>query len=750
MTESRKKESTSNAAREALIGEVLNEFLDRKAAGEAVNEGELLAEHPELAAELQAHIELLGEIEPTRIAIGELIEKGILTEPTDGRFPARLGPYNIIGPVGRGGMGIVLKAYDESLQRPVAIKLLRPELSHNRTALGRFAREAKAAAALLHPNIITVHAVGEDRGTHYIVMEYIDGPTLAKLIRNEGPLQPGTIRTIFSRVLSGLTAAHNAGLIHRDIKCTNILLAGDEPQVKIADFGLARALTSETRMTMTGSIFGTPEYMSPEQARGDAQIDHRTDLYSAGIVLFEMLTGRAPFKAGTGSAVIHQILHTDPPDPRTIYRAADTHLTLLALRLMARERDDRFASATDVLAALESTDRVSLPAKRRRLVKRVAWSTGCLLLLIGVFAGVWKLSRGSVPSAIAPSPETIAEVRVEPMEDSSSHIVSARYGDSTQWTVFHQFPATVKSVVGAVLLDVDGRNDRVVVAGIHVPPRRRCLFGLNLDRTLRWQLDMSDPAQWPDSGPSGSWRARCLVALNADGKPGEEIIAVAGDPDFYAGRISLIDPKDGAILATFWHPGQLAGLEVLPDFFGPGHPAIFAWGLNNKLDGFGDAPPRPYSPVPGEDIPITKYNIVPVAMILDLRSLNGSAPPRAPQLPVHGVGGAPFTYAYLDLPASGHADFVGPSSSERVRPPREEWTTVCGATEVSCPADVNGPCLQVKIDRTNSSSGALLVVDRDLSPVSAELAGPKEPGITAEWWTRRWRVLVRAVRSPSD
>ncbi|MGD2108982.1 MAG: serine/threonine-protein kinase, partial [Phycisphaerae bacterium] len=216
MAKSRRRKESGSAAREARIGELLNDFLDRKAAGEAVREGEFLANHPALASELQAHLDLLREIEPTRLAIGELIANGTLSEPVDGRFPARLGSYDVIAPIGRGGMGIVLKGYDEQLKRHVAIKILRPELSTDRLALMRFEQEARAAAALQHANIIAVHAVGEERGTHFIVMEYVDGKTLAKLIRETGPLPPSLVGTVLRQVLSGLAAAHRAGLVHRD------------------------------------------------------------------------------------------------------------------------------------------------------------------------------------------------------------------------------------------------------------------------------------------------------------------------------------------------------------------------------------------------------------------------------------------------------------------------------------------------------------------------------------------------------
>jgi serine/threonine protein kinase len=181
------KRMSVNDALEARVGQVLNDFLDRRERGEQVSESELLAQHPELAADLRQHLDLLHDIEPTRHALVELLNRGILAKSADTRYPGRLGPYQVVGLLGRGGMGVVLQAYEERLNRTVALKLLRPELTHDKTVLARFEQEAKAAAGLQHPNIVAVHAIGEENGTHFIVMEFVSGPTLAALVRKEGP-----------------------------------------------------------------------------------------------------------------------------------------------------------------------------------------------------------------------------------------------------------------------------------------------------------------------------------------------------------------------------------------------------------------------------------------------------------------------------------------------------------------------------------------------------------------------------------
>ncbi|MFH1745677.1 MAG: protein kinase, partial [Planctomycetota bacterium] len=176
----RELETLSGDARDERIGEILNEFLDQRARGEAGCEDELLRRHPQFADELRMHLDVLGDMQSRTDTIGTLIRQGLLDACADPRYAAELGAYKIIGMLGRGGMGIVLKAYEESLNRTVALKILRPELAGDLNIVRRFEREAKAAAALRHPNIVTVHAVGSERGTHFIAMEYINGPSLAQ------------------------------------------------------------------------------------------------------------------------------------------------------------------------------------------------------------------------------------------------------------------------------------------------------------------------------------------------------------------------------------------------------------------------------------------------------------------------------------------------------------------------------------------------------------------------------------------
>lgn len=733
-------------ALEARVGQVLNDFLDRRERGVQVSEAELLAQHPDLAAELKEHLDLLRDIEPTRHALVELLNRGILAPSADTRYPGRLGPYQVVGLLGRGGMGVVLKAYEERLNRTVALKLLRPELTSDKTALARFEQEAKAAAGLQHPNIVAVHAIGEENGTHFIVMEFVSGPTLATLIRNEGPLPAERVRVLFGQILAGLKAAHGAGLVHRDIKSSNILLHGSEQLVKIADFGLARMLSAETRMTMSGSIFGTPEYMSPEQARGEENIDHRTDLYSAGVVLYEMLTGRVPFRADASSAMIHAILNMEPPPPHVLCTSADKHLSRLALRLMAKRKDDRFASASDALVALSSATDAPLPNQRRRLRRRAVG----VLVAAAVVVGGGLLAR-SIAVRIQGSEldwlknPAISAVWVETAGDKGgrTRTIIARYGRKAEPEVFYTFPEAAKSVVNVVLVTLSDGEQRVI-AGVVDPWEGACLFGFDAQRKLIWRADMSDARPWPDCGEPTKWQCRAVNKIRSNDASGEQIVAVSCDRNEYPTRVSIVDPGTGRIGPTFWHAGQISAILVVPDFFAKNHSAIVAWGQNNKLDGFGKTPPFPYVQQSGEDAPRTRYNIVRVAMILDPQSLDGSGPPHMPNslaLP----SALPYAYAFLDMPPSTQGDFVPADSSARRKPTEQEIGSIQRVERVPCGAEGKpDTCFDVHITGGEGWGGVILPVDQNLSLRATPIvAGPARTDLSEQDWTERWRPIVQ-------
>lgn len=263
----------------------------------------------------------------------------------------RLGPYEISEVIGSGGMGIVLKGHDAGLNRVVAVKVLAPVLALNSTARKRFLREAQAAAAISHPNVVTIYSVDEDR-LPYLVMEFVDGPSLQQRLDSEGFLQLNQILRIGVQVSAGLAAAHAQGLVHRDIKPGNILLENGMERVRLTDFGLARA-ADDASVTRDGSVVGTPEYMSPEQARGES-VDQASDLFSLGSVLYALATGRPPFRAESSYGVMRKITDETPVPIRELNPEIPQWLCSIINRLMAKEPSNRFPSVAEVHELLEA------------------------------------------------------------------------------------------------------------------------------------------------------------------------------------------------------------------------------------------------------------------------------------------------------------------------------------------------------------------------------------------------------------
>lgn len=270
-----------------------------------------------------------------------------LLEPADSpECLGRLGTCEVTELIGRGGMGLVLRAHDPKLHRVVAIKLLAPELAAQPVSVQRFLREARAAAAVSHDHVVSIYAIDDEAKPPRIVMEMIDGQSLQQKIDSTGALDVKSILRIGMQTASGLSAAHRQGLVHRDIKPANILLENGIEKVKLTDFGLARAV-DDIGMTKTGQITGTPQYMSPEQAQGQ-RVDHRTDLFSLGCVLYAMCTGRAAFRADSAVAVLHRIVHDTPRPIREVNEDIPDWLCAIVEKLLAKEPEARFESAADV------------------------------------------------------------------------------------------------------------------------------------------------------------------------------------------------------------------------------------------------------------------------------------------------------------------------------------------------------------------------------------------------------------------
>jgi eukaryotic-like serine/threonine-protein kinase len=284
-----------------------------------------------------------------------------MTDPSARPLPVRLAEalgsaYTIEGEIGRGGMGVVYRARDERLQRRVAIKVLPPELAFQQDIRERFTREAQTAARLSHPHIVPIHSVGEGKGLVYFVMGYVEGESVASRIRRRGQLPVEEARRIMKETADALSAAHALSVIHRDIKPDNILLEGTRGRVMVTDFGIAKALSSTSGATLTGVgvAIGTPAFMSPEQAAGERDIDGRSDLYSLGIVTYQMLTGDLPFNAPSVAGILMKQITEAAPDLRRKRPDIPEDLALAVARCLEKDPQNRWPTADALRRALES------------------------------------------------------------------------------------------------------------------------------------------------------------------------------------------------------------------------------------------------------------------------------------------------------------------------------------------------------------------------------------------------------------
>src|ERR1700755_3526553 len=253
--------------------------------------------------------------------------------------------YRVTGVAGRGGMGVVYRAEQLDLQRPVALKLIATPLARDEDFRERFGREARAAAAIDPPNVIPVYSAGEDEGRLFLAMRYVEGEDLRTLVQREGPLDPARAASVIAQIGNALDAAHARGLVHRDIKPANVLLDGEHAY--LTDFGLTKRLTGETTMTGSGRWVGTLGYIAPEQIRGEG-VDARADVYALGCLLFYVLTGVAPYRRDSDEATLYAHLNDPPPDATALSPDVPRALADVVERALAKDPDDRFPSAGDL------------------------------------------------------------------------------------------------------------------------------------------------------------------------------------------------------------------------------------------------------------------------------------------------------------------------------------------------------------------------------------------------------------------
>jgi serine/threonine-protein kinase len=387
-----------SAANEEQQAEILDAYVERLHAGRPEEAARLRQEHPQLATAMDC----LEDLE--RLASDAVGKSALLTGASDGPTiglppppvtftppPPTFGRYELRGEIGRGGMGVVYKAWQGDLERWVALKMILPGHLGSVEQIARFQVEARAAARLQHPNIISVYEVGELHGQHYFAMQYISGNSLAHVVREKNR-DPEKAASLMARVARAVAHLHASNIVHRDLKPSNILL-DEAGNPYVTDFGLVKVLQSDSEVTATGAVLGTPSYMAPEQAGGRTkEVGPKSDVYSLGAILYELLTGRPPFREATPLDTLIQVLEAEPTPPRRLNPDVPFPLELICLRCLEKDPGDRYASAT---ALAEDLDRYlqgeDVEARALGVVERVRrWSRRepALASRLGVLAAV--------------------------------------------------------------------------------------------------------------------------------------------------------------------------------------------------------------------------------------------------------------------------------------------------------------------------------------------------------------------------
>src|ERR1044072_3243830 len=346
-----------DAERWAKIDNLLDQAMERPPEGRADFLAAACAGDDQLRREVESRLEAHSHSKSFLSTPAlDLTARLLASERQASMVGKRLGAYQVVSVLGVGGMGEVYLARDERLKRKLALKLLPRQFTQDKDRVRRFEREAHAASALNHPNIITIYDIGEMAGTYFIAAEYVEGQTLRQLIRQGPPRAKDTIY-ICSQVADALQAAHTAGLLHRDIKPENVIVRPDG-YVKVLDFGLVKLKEPEQQSSLSdpdrtnpGTVLGTVDYMPPEKAAGD-EVDHRSDLVSLGVLMYELLTGVVPFKGDSTASVLDAILYHQPAPLAGIIEGPNVELERIVNRALEKDRDLRYQTASDFRAEL--------------------------------------------------------------------------------------------------------------------------------------------------------------------------------------------------------------------------------------------------------------------------------------------------------------------------------------------------------------------------------------------------------------